>query len=82
MSLSHLFNETWLKSVWNSSILCSLKYRDVTKSAVLRKYTSELGRQGDRYEKKKKKSIVVEGRIYEFIGSLWNIKGTILLTTI
>jgi hypothetical protein len=56
-------------------VLHSLKYRDLTKSSVLRKYTSELGRQGDRYGKKKENS-VAEGRAHELNGSLLNIKGT------
>jgi len=81
VSLSHLFNEMWLKSFTIHSILCILKYKDVTKSTGLGKYTSELGRQGNKSEKKKKRK-GDEGRTHELHGSLLNIKGTVLLTTI
>jgi hypothetical protein len=64
MSLSHLFNETWLKSSEIHSIICSIK-RDVTKSTVLRKYTSELeGRRTDMKRKRKVKETRVEHTNY------------------
>jgi len=76
MSLLHLFNETWLKSSTIHSVLCILKYKDVKKSTGLGKYTSELGRQGNMSEKKKK-SKGYEGRTHELHGSLLNIKWTV-----